>query len=288
MKGIILAGGSGTRLHPLTIATSKQLMPVYDKPMIYYPLSTLMLAGIRDILIITTPHEAEQFQRLLKDGSQWGVRLEYAVQPEPNGLAEAFLIGEAFISNEPVALILGDNIFYGSGMGKSLAQMVSRPGSTVFAYQVPDPERFGVVEFDSSGKVISIEEKPASPKSSYIIPGLYFYDSTVVAKAKSLRPSSRGELEITDLHNLYLAEKALNVEVLDKEKVWLDMGTIDALHNAASRVRDIEIQAKRKINAPEEIAWRMGYISDEQLEVEAKKFGKSGYGTYLVDLLAKS
>jgi glucose-1-phosphate thymidylyltransferase len=288
MKGIILAGGSGTRLHPLTIATSKQLMPVYDKPMIYYPLSTLMLAGIRDILIITTPHEAEQFQRLLKDGSQWGLHLDYAVQPEPNGLAEAFLIGERFISNQPVALILGDNIFYGAGMGKSLSKMVSRPGSTVFAYHVPDPERFGVVEFDSSGKVISIEEKPAKPKSSYIIPGLYFYDSTVVAKAKSLQPSLRGELEITDLHNLYLNEKALNVEVLEDDKVWLDMGTIDALHDAASRVREIEIQAKRKINAPEEIAWRMGYITDEQLEFEASKFGKSGYGTYLVDLLPKT
>lgn len=288
MKGIILAGGSGTRLHPLTIATSKQLMPVYDKPMVYYPLSTLMLAGIRDILVITTPHEAEQFQRLLKDGSQWGVRIQYAVQANPNGLAEAFIIGEQFIDNEPVALILGDNIFYGAGMGKALSLMLSRPGSTVFAYKVPDPERFGVVQFDSSGKVLSIEEKPANPKSSFIIPGLYFYDETVVTRAKSLKPSARGELEITDLHNLYLADEVLNVEVLDEDKVWLDMGTIDALHDAASRVREIEIRAKRKINAPEEIAWRMGYISDRDLAVQADNFGKSGYGAYLAELLSKN
>jgi glucose-1-phosphate thymidylyltransferase len=285
MKGIILAGGSGTRLHPLTIATSKQLMPVYDKPMIYYPLSTLMLAGIRDILIITTPHEAEQFQRLLKDGSQWGIQIEYAVQMEPKGLAEAFLIGDTFIDGEPVALILGDNIFYGTGMGKALNQMSSRRGSTVFAYQVPDPQRFGVVEFDNTGRVLSIEEKPQQPKSSFIIPGLYFYDETVVDKAKSLSPSDRGELEITDLHNLYLKEAALHVEVLKEDIVWLDMGTIDALHDASSRVREIELTLHRKINAPEEIAWRMKYISDLQLQIEARKFGKSGYGDYLEALL---
>ncbi len=285
MKGIILAGGSGTRLHPLTIATSKQLMPVYDKPMIYYPISTLMLAGIKEILIITTPHEQEQFIRLLGDGSQWGIQLEYAVQAEPNGLAEAFLIGEAFINGQPVALILGDNIFYGPGMGKSLSRMVNRPGSTVFAYAVSDPERFGVVEFDDSGKVLSIEEKPKSPKSNYAIPGLYFYDETVVQKAKTIKPSARGELEITDLHNAYLEESALNVEILDETKTWLDTGTIDALHDAANRVRDIELQDSRKINAPEEIAWRMGFISDEKLRQQAEQFIKSGYGSYLHGLL---
>jgi glucose-1-phosphate thymidylyltransferase len=286
MKGIILAGGSGTRLHPLTIATSKQLMPVYDKPMIYYPISTLMLAGIKEILIITTPHEQEQFIRLLGDGSQWGIKFEYAVQAKPNGLAEAFLIGEEFINGQPVALILGDNIFYGPGMGTSLSRMVNRPGSTVFAYAVPDPERFGVVEFDESGKVLSIEEKPNSPKSSYAIPGLYFYDESVVEKAKGIKPSSRGELEITDLHNAYLAESALNVEVLDETKTWLDTGTIDALQDAANRVRDIEMNDSRKINAPEEIAWRMGFISDNQLRAQAEQFIKSGYGSYLHGLLA--
>jgi glucose-1-phosphate thymidylyltransferase len=285
MKGIILAGGSGTRLYPLTIATSKQLMPVYDKPMIYYPISTLMLAGIKEILIITTPHEQEQFVRLLGDGSQWGIKFDYEVQAEPNGLAEAFLIGETFINNQPVALILGDNIFYGPGMGKSLSRMVNRPGSTVFAYAVPDPERFGVVEFDDSGKVLSIEEKPATPKSNYAIPGLYFYDESVVAKAKAIKPSARGELEITDLHNAYLAESALNVEVLDETKTWLDTGTIDALQDAANRVRDIELNDSRKINSPEEIAWRMGFISDEQLKKQAEQFIKSGYGAYLHGLL---
>jgi glucose-1-phosphate thymidylyltransferase len=286
MKGIILAGGSGTRLYPLTIATSKQLMPVYDKPMIYYPISTLMLAGIREILIITTPHEQEQFIRLLGDGSQWGIRFDFEVQTEPNGLAEAFLIGERFINNQPVALILGDNIFYGPGMGKSLSRMVNRPGSTVFAYAVPDPERFGVVEFDETGKVLSIEEKPTSPKSNYAIPGLYFYDESVVDKAKAIKPSVRGELEITDLHNAYLAESALNVEVLDESKTWLDTGTIDALQDAANRVRDIELNDSRKINAPEEIAWRMGFITDEQLREQAQQFIKSGYGSYLHALLS--
>lgn len=285
MKGIILAGGSGTRLYPLTIATSKQLMPVYDKPMIYYPISTLMLAGIREILIITTPHEQEQFIRLLGDGTQWGIQFEYAVQAEPNGLAEAFLIGEEFINGQPVALILGDNIFYGPGMGKSLSRMVNRPGSTVFAYAVPDPERFGVVEFDAAGKVLSIEEKPKSPKSNFAIPGLYFYDESVVEKAKGIKPSSRGELEITDLHNAYLAESALHVEVLDEAKTWLDTGTIDALQDAANRVRDIELNNSRKINAPEEIAWRMGFISDDQLRSQAEQFIKSGYGSYLHGLL---
>lgn len=286
MKGIILAGGSGTRLHPLTIATSKQLMPVYDKPMIYYPLSTLMLAGIREILVITTPHEQEQFIRLLGDGTQWGIRLEYAIQEEPNGLAEAFIIGESFINCDPVALILGDNIFYGPGMGTSLGRMVDRTGSTVFAYSVPDPERFGVVEFDETGKVISIEEKPANPKSTYAIPGIYFYDNSVIEEAKKLRPSGRGELEIADLHNAYLQKNLLNVEILDASKTWLDTGTIDALQDASNRVREIEIQNSRKINSPEEIAWRMKFITDAELAAQANRFGKSGYGDYLLSLLS--
>lgn len=287
MKGIILAGGSGTRLHPLTIATSKQLMPVYDKPMIYYPVSTLMLAGVREILIITTPHEQDQFRRLLGDGSQWGIELQYKTQSEPNGLAEAFLIGEDFIGGQQVALILGDNIFYGRGMGTSLQRMLNREGSTVFAYEVPDPERFGVVEFNDSGKVLSIEEKPAHPKSSYAIPGIYFYDSSVVAEARHLKPSARGELEITDLHNSYLDKGMLNIEILDPTITWLDTGTIDALQDAANRVRDIELVEARKINCPEEIAWRLGFISDTQLSEQARKFGKSGYGDYLNSLLQK-
>jgi glucose-1-phosphate thymidylyltransferase len=285
MKGIILAGGSGTRLAPLTLPTSKQLLPVYDKPMIYYPVSTLMLAGIREILIITTPHEQEQFVRLLGDGSQWGIQFVYAVQDEPNGLAEAFLIGEEFINGHPVALILGDNIFYGPGMGTSLTRMVNRPGSTVFAYAVPDPERFGVVEFDDAGKVLSIEEKPKSPKSNYAIPGLYFYDDSVVEKAREIKPSPRGELEITDLHNLYLSNNQLNVEVLDSTKTWLDTGTIEALHLAAEGVRVIEKEIGRKINVPEEVAWRLGLINDKKLLEEADKYVKSGYGDYLRGLL---
>lgn len=284
MKGIILAGGSGTRLAPLTLATSKQLLPVYDKPMIYYPISTLMLAGIREILIITTPHEQGQFLRLLGDGSQWGIQIEFAVQVAPNGLAEAFIIGESFINNNPVALILGDNIFYGEGMGQSLKRMLNREGSTVFAYEVPDPERFGVVQFDTHGKVISIEEKPENPTSNYAIPGLYFYDESVVHKAKLLKPSQRGELEITDLHLAYLADGKLNVEILDPEKTWLDTGTVDALLQAASTVSEIERLEGRKINSPEEVAWRMGFISTEQLRVESLKFGKSGYGSYLNSL----
>jgi glucose-1-phosphate thymidylyltransferase len=260
-------------------------MPVYDKPMIYYPISTLMLAGIREILVITTPHEQEQFVRLLGDGSQWGIELEYAIQAKPNGLAEAFLIGENFINNQPVALILGDNIFYGPGLGQSLSRMVNRPGSTVFAYAVSDPERSGVVEFDVAGKVLSIEEKPISPKSNYAIPGLYFYDASVVTKAKEIKPSARGELEITDLHNAYLAESALNVEILDESKTWLDTGTIDSLHLAAEGVRKIEKEIGRKINVPEEVAWRLGLINEQQLLQEAEKYGKSGYGDYLRALL---
>ena len=286
MRGIILAGGSGTRLHPLTIGTSKQLLPVYDKPMIYYPLSTLMLAGIREILVITTPHELGQFQRLLGDGAQWGISLEYATQPTPGGLAQALIIGEEFIAGEPVALILGDNVFFGPGMGTSLERMKDRPGATIFAYEVDNPSDFGVVEFDDSGRVISIEEKPNHPRSNFVIPGLYFYDGNSALMAKQLIPSLRGELEITDLHNRYLQEELLQVEVLDKGETWLDTGTIDAMHQAANMVFNIEFELGKKINVPEEVAWRMGYISNEQLAVQADRYPKSGYGQYLHKLLS--
>ena len=285
MRGIILAGGSGTRLHPLTIGTSKQLLPVYDKPMIYYPLSTLMLAGVREILVITTPHESEQFQRLLGDGAQWGISLMYATQSTPDGLAQALIIGEEFIAGKPVALILGDNIFFGPGMGTSLERMKDRPGATIFAYEVDNPNDFGVVEFDDTGRVISLEEKPTQPKSNFVIPGLYFYDGNATLMAKQLTPSLRGELEITDLHKRYLQEGLLQVEVLDKGKTWLDTGTIDAMHQAANMVFNIEFELGNKINVPEEVAWRMGYISDEQLAGQAEKYPKSGYGLYLHQLL---
>ena len=285
MKGIILAGGSGTRLAPLTLPTSKQLLPVYDKPMIYYPLSTLMLAGIREILVITTPHEQDQFKRLLGNGSQWGISISYAIQEKPEGLAQALLIGESFIGTDSVALILGDNIFYGTGMGTALKSMSGRLGATVFAYEVTNPEDYGVIEFDDAGKAISIEEKPKSPRSNFVIPGLYFYDNQAVELAKSLKPSARGELEITDLHKLYLSNDQLNVEVLDSAKTWLDTGTIDSLHIAAESVRLIEKQIGRKINVPEEVSWRLGLISDEQLLSEASKYGKSGYGDYLRTLV---
>jgi glucose-1-phosphate thymidylyltransferase len=254
--------------------------------MIYYPLSTLMLAGIREILVITTPHEQEQFKRLLQDGSQWGIGIQYATQEKPEGLAQALIIGEEFIDGSPVALILGDNIFYGPGMGTALSRMSGRPGATVFAYKVADPERYGVVEFDSSGKVLSIEEKPSSPKSNYAIPGLYFYDGQAPAIAKRLQPSIRGELEITDLHREYLAAEKLNVEILDSDKTWLDTGTIESLHLAAEGVRKIEEGIGRKINVPEEVAWRLGLIDSERLKAEAEKYGKSGYGEYLRSLLA--
>jgi glucose-1-phosphate thymidylyltransferase len=285
MKGIVLAGGSGTRLYPLTVANSKQLMPVYDKPMIYYPLSTLMLAGIKDILVITTPHEADQFKRLLNDGSQWGINISYAEQPEPKGLADAFIVGEKFIAGEDVALILGDNIFYGAGLGKTLGRMNDRSGATVFAHRVQNPQDYGVIEFDGSGKVISIEEKPKNPKSKYVIPGLYFYDNKVSDLAKSLKPSARGEIEISDLNKLYLEAGELHVETLDRGTAWLDTGSIDSLHEAAEFVKVVEHRQGTKISVPEEIAWRLGYINDEKLRIQADKFIKSGYGKYLHELL---
>jgi glucose-1-phosphate thymidylyltransferase len=285
MRGIILAGGSGSRLHPLTIGTSKQLLPVYDKPMIYYPLSTLMMAGIREILIVTTPHESDPFERLLGDGSQWGIQLSYAVQPSPDGLAQAFIIGEKFIDGKPVALILGDNIFFGPGMGTSLDRMKRRPGATIFAYEVDNPAAFGVIELDKSGRIVSIDEKPQDPKSNLVVPGLYFYDENVCEIAKQLRPSSRGELEITDLHSKYLDRGQLQVEVLDREKTWLDTGTIDDFYLAATIVYEIEKRIGKKINVPEEVAWRLGYISDEELAKQARKYPKSGYGDYLYGLL---
>lgn len=285
MKGIILAGGSGTRLHPITIATSKQLMPVYDKPMIYYPLSTLMLAGIREILIITSPHEADSFKRLLGDGRQFGVNISYAEQPAPNGLAEAFLIGENFIDSDPVALILGDNIFHSAGLAKATQALTGKSGATVFAYKVSNPEDYGVIEFDEHGQAISLEEKPNEPKSKYVVPGLYFYDNNVVELAKTLKPSSRGEIEITDLNRIYLNAGELSVLKLERGTVWLDTGSVDSLLEAAEFVRVLERRQGTKICSPEEVSWRMGFISAADLEREAGKYMKSGYGTYLLSLL---
>ena len=287
MKGIILAGGSGTRLHPLTIAVSKQLMPVYDKPMIYYPLSTLMLAGIREILIITTPDDQAGFKKLLGDGSQLGCRFEYVVQPSPDGLAQAFILGEEFIGDDAVALVLGDNIFYGSGMGTLLKNKANPDGAVVFAYHVHDPERYGVVEFDGNHSVKSIEEKPAQPKSNYAVPGLYFYDNSVVKHAKAIKPSPRGELEITDLNRVYLEQGKLEVGVLDRGTAWLDTGTFDSLMEAGQFIEVLEKRQGLKVGCIEEIAYRNGWINDEQMQALANKYKKSGYGLYLENILNK-
>lgn len=284
MKGIILAGGTGSRLHPLTISVSKQLMPVYDKPMIYYPLSTLMLAGIREILIITTPEDKQSFVNLLGDGSQLGCQFHYKVQGKPNGLAEAFIIGKDFIGADSVALILGDNIFYGSGMSQKLQSCVDPQGGIVFAYAVADPERYGVVEFDDQNNVLSIEEKPNYPKSTYAVPGIYFYDNTVVRLAQSIQPSERGELEITDINNLYLQQGTLKVSVFDRGTAWLDTGTFDSLMQAGQFVQVIEERQGLKIGSIEEVAYRMGYIDAKQLIELANPLLKSGYGKYLMDL----
>lgn len=285
MKGILLAGGTGSRLHPITLGISKQLTPVYDKPMIYYPISTLMLAGIQDILIITTPQDQAQFQRLLGDGSQFGVNFSYVVQPSPDGLAQAFLLGEEHIGQESVSLVLGDNIFYGSGLGNQLRKYSDVDGAAVFGYRVADPTAYGVVEFDENFKAISIEEKPQAPKSDYAIPGLYFYDNNVVEYAKNIKPSPRGELEITDLNRIYLEQGKLQVEVLPRGTAWLDTGTFDSLADASSFIRTVQARQGLSIGSPEEIGWRMGWITDEKLEKMAQPLIKSGYGQYLLNLM---
>lgn len=285
MKGIILAGGTGSRLHPITLGISKQLVPVYDKPMIYYPLSTLMLAGIRDILIITTPEDSDQFQRLLGDGSQWGINLSYKSQPSPDGLAQAFIIGEDHIGSDKVALVLGDNIFYGPGMGTQLQQLAEVEGAAVFGYHVADPTAYGVVEFDDAGQAVSLEEKPAHPKSNYAVPGLYFYDNRVVEIAKALEPSPRGELEITDVNRKYLELGELNVSILARGTAWLDTGTFDSLNDASNYIRTIEARQGQKIGSPEEIAWRMGYLTSHELIEISGPLSKSGYSSNLLTLI---
>jgi glucose-1-phosphate thymidylyltransferase len=287
-KGIVLAGGAGTRLHPCTLAVSKQLIPVYDKPMIYYPLSTLMLAGIRDILVISTPQDTPRFEQLLGDGERWGVNFSFAVQPHPGGLAQAFLIGNRFIGGGHSALVLGDNVFHGQDLGRDLARASARrSGATVFAYPVEDPERYGVVEFDAAGRAVSLEEKPARPRSRYAVTGLYFYDQDAPAIARELKPSARGELEITDLNRVYLERGALDVQVLGRGHAWLDTGTQDSLLEAGLFIRTVQQRQGLRVGSPEEIAWRQGWIDDEQLSRLAAGLGKSGYGRYLADLPAE-
>ena len=285
MRGILLAGGSGTRLHPITFGISKQLVPVYDKPMIYYPLSTLLLAGIRDVLVITTPHDADQFQRLLGDGSQFGISVSYAEQAEPNGLAEAFLIGADFIGADHCALVLGDNIFYGQGLGLQLQRHTTVDGAAIFAYRVADPSDYGVVEFDQDGKALSLEEKPVKPRSQFAVPGLYFYDNDVVDIARHLHPSERGEYEITDVNRAYLEQGRLQVEVLERGTAWLDTGTFDSLNDAGNFIRTVEHRQGMKIGSPEEIAWRQGFLTDEELRDRADRVATSPYGEYLHGLL---